>query len=485
VSFDQLILPFADAAFAAGDRGIPKPRRIFVNRDLPMSGAEWIGFDMDYTLAIYDQPQMDEVSIRATVQKLIGRGHPADLAEVRFDPLFPIRGLLIDKRFGHVLKMDRYKVVQRGYHGMHPLPTEEIRALYQSKKIRPTTPRYHWIDSLYALSEAALYAGLVQALDARKKNVDYARLFADVRECIDEAHADGTIKGSVLDDLPRFVQKDPGLAPTLHKFRSAGKKLFLLTNSNWSYTGRMMAHLLNGSMPEYPSWRHYFDVVVVDAKKPAFFKQRHPLVTIGGEAYEGGNLRDLEKLLGVTGDRILYVGDHIYGDILRSKKESSWRTAMIVKELEAEVESHEACAENLANADDLDTIRAKLEDDLRYHQARYKDVTRQIEAHQEAGSDGTPAGALTAERTRWKKGVDRVRSLLRETDRQSALLRARVEARFHPYWGPLFKEASETSSFGDQVEQYACVYTSRVSNFLSYSPQQYFRSPRDLMAHEL
>jgi HAD superfamily 5'-nucleotidase-like hydrolase len=481
VSFEQLILPFADTALAAGNRGIAKPRRIFVNRDLPMSGAEWIGFDMDYTLAIYDQPQMDDVSIRATVGKLIARGRPADLAEVRFDPSFSIRGLLIDKRFGHVLKMDRYKVVQRGYHGMRPLPTDEIRALYQSKKIRPTTPRYHWIDTLYALSEATLYAGLVEALDARKQKVDYARLFADVRECIDEAHADGTIKGAVLDDLPKFVRKDPGLAPTLHKFRSAGKKLFLLTNSHWPYTDRMMAYLLNGSMPEYPSWRHYFDVIVVAAQKPAFFEQKRPLVEIGSKVYEGGNLRDLERLLDVTGDRILYVGDHIYGDILRSKKESSWRTAMIVEELEVEIAAHDACAQDLANADDLDEIRAKLEDDLRYQKARVKEVTRQIEAHPQGGG----AGAPLAERTRRKKDVDRVRSLLRETDRQSALLRARVEASFHRYWGPLFKEAAETSSFGDQVEEYACVYTSRVSNFHAYSPQQYFRSPRDRMAHEL
>ena len=61
----------------------------------------------------------------------------------------------------------------------------------------------------------------------------------------------------------------------------------------------------------------------------------------------------------------------------------------------------------------------------------------------------------------------------------------RIDRRFHPYWGSLLKEAAEKSSFGDQVEEYACLYTSRVSNFLAYSPLQYFRSPRDLMPHEL
>ncbi len=62
---------------------------------------------------------------------------------------------------------------------------------------------------------------------------------------------------------------------------------------------------------------------------------------------------------------------------------------------------------------------------------------------------------------------------------------AEIDQRFHPYWGSLLKEANETSSFGDQVEEYACLYTSRVSNLLAYSPLQYFRSPRDLMPHEV
>jgi 5' nucleotidase family len=328
--------------------------------------------------------------------------------------------------------------------------------------------------------------------------VDYGQLFTDIRECIDEAHRDGTILDAVLSNLPRFVVKDPELAPTLHKFRSAGRKLFLLTNSRWPYTDRMMSYLLNGSLPEYPTWRHFFDVVVVAAQKPAFFQQRRPLEERDGtelrpaslpfergKVYEGGNLRDLERLLGVTGDRVLYVGDHIYGDILRSKKESSWRTAMIIQEMEAEVIAHEACAEDLRKGDEFEEIRAKLEDELRFYQARYKDLSRQIDAHAAKGQNGATLNELTADRMRIKKGVDRVRTLLRDIEKDSVLLHTRVDKRFHPYWGSLLKEGAEKSSFGDQVEEYACLYTSRVSNFLLYSPLQYFRSPRDLMPHEL
>ena len=48
----------------------------------------------------------------------------------------------------------------------------------------------------------------------------------------------------------------------------------------------------------------------------------------------------------------------------------------------------------------------------------------------------------------------------------------------------MFREGYEVSKFGEQVEAYACVYTSRVSNFRFYSPMQYFRGPRDRMPHE-
>ena len=534
--FEQLALPIAGLVFQTEPTRIPRTRRVFVNRNLKMAGIDWVGFDMDYTLAIYNQAEMDRLSIRATVQKLGARGYPDEILRgVEYRIEFPIRGLLIDKRYGHILKMDRFKVVQKGYHGLRELSRDEIRALYQSKKIRPTTARYHWIDTLYALSEATIYTGIVDAFEKRGLELDYARLFTDIRECIDEAHRDGTILDVVNGDLPRFVERDAALAQTLHKLRSAGKKLFLLTNSRWAYTEKMMNHLLGGAMPEYPSFRHYFDVMIVSSCKPAFFQEQRPLMRRDGAEvraailplergtiYEGGNLHDLEAALGVTGDRILYVGDHIYGDILRSKKESAWRTAMIIQEMEAEVMAHEACRELHKKSADLEERREELEDQLRYYQQRYKEATRRIEESGAkvvddgvhvgggpAGRDSAPPhpaavnGAAVlipaprpsspgngpvnheAERGRAKRAVERIRGQLRQVDAEATGIEREIAQRFHPYWGSLLKEANETSSFGDQVEEYACLYTSRVSNLLSYSPLQYFRSPRDLLPHEL
>jgi len=264
VTFEQLSLPLVGLSVVPEPTQIPRPRRVFVNRNLKMAGIDWVGFDMDYTLAIYNQTEMDQLSVRATVDNRVSRGYPEGIVRrIDYKIDFPIRGLLIDKRFGHILKMDRFKLVQKGYHGLRELSKDEIRGLYQQKKIRPTTARYHWIDTLYALSEATLYTGIVDAFEQRGEPLDFARLFTDIRECIDEAHRDGTILDEVNGNLPRYVDRDPLLAQTLHKLRSAGKRLFLLTNSRWLYTERMMNYLLGGAMPEYPSFRHYFDVIIV------------------------------------------------------------------------------------------------------------------------------------------------------------------------------------------------------------------------------
>jgi len=203
-----------------------------------------------------------------------------------------------------------------------------------------------------------------------------------------------------------------------------------------------------------------------------------------GKVYEGGNLHDLEAGLSAAGDGILYVGDHIYGDILRSKKESAWRTAMIIQELDGEVQAHDSCKEDFVRAEYLEDARDRLEDELRFYHARFKELSRKIDQARMKPNGSDPVAA-EAERLRLKRAIDRVRARLRHVDGELTGIERRVDQRFHAFWGPLLKDENEQSSFGAQVEEYACLYTSRVTNFLLYSPQQYFRSPRDEMAHEI
>jgi 5'-nucleotidase len=54
--------------------------------------------------------------------------------------------------------------------------------------------------------------------------------------------------------------------------------------------------------------------------------------------YSGGNCDVFSKLINSHGKDVLYVGDHIHGDIIKSKKERAWHTFLIVPELQRELQ---------------------------------------------------------------------------------------------------------------------------------------------------
>jgi HAD superfamily 5'-nucleotidase-like hydrolase len=480
-------------------RDIERARQVFVNRNLRMANVELVGFDMDYTLAIYHMRRIEQLSFDMTLQRLVeDRGYPKDIGQVQYDHSFVMRGLVVDKANGNLIKMDRFGHVGRAYHGLRPLEEASWRKLYRHERIRLKNPQYAWIDTLFALPEACLYAGIIDLLEGRGEKVDYARLYDDIRESIDTVHRDDSLKREIRKDIGHYIFKDPELGPALHKLRSGGKKLFLLTNSLWDYTDAVMRYLLDGVVPEYPSWRNYFDIVVTGASKPAFFNELRPFLEIDvsqgemkvlGEAqslerwkvYQGGNLPAFQRMTGFAAESVLYVGDHIYGDILRSKKASLWRTCMVVQEIEDEINYTDSRDEEIASLSEIELLVARLDDEVNARKAQLNAIERKLDRN---GASGEARARLEEDRKRLKGELDRVRRALKEATEIADTLERDVEEGFNPFWGLLFKEGNENSRFGEQVEQYACIYTSRVSNLLHYSPMQYYRSPRDLMPHE-
>lgn len=71
--------------------------------------------------------------------------------------------------------------------------------------------------------------------------------------------------------------------------------------------------------------------------RPIEVSERLFIFCISGGLYSGGSAQMVEKSLGIQGDEILYVGDHIYTDVSISKVHLRWRTALICRELEEEV----------------------------------------------------------------------------------------------------------------------------------------------------
>ena len=59
-----------------------------------------------------------------------------------------------------------------------------------------------------------------------------------------------------------------------------------------------------------------------------------------------------------------------------------------------------------------------------------------------------------------------------------------LAVRFNPHWGSFFKQGAIKTRFASQLETYSCLYTSRVSNFLFYGSQHYYRVVDDPMVHE-
>ncbi|MBC7792724.1 MAG: HAD-IG family 5'-nucleotidase, partial [Clostridia bacterium] len=447
--------------------------------------------DMDYTLARYHREHLERLAQRHTIEKLVKRGYPDEIIKLVYDPRFVIRGLTVDKQLGNILKIDRHSHVGRVYHGRRALTKDERRALYRTERMAFRPPRFALVDTLFSLPETCLYADLVDFFAARSEpsTVDTWKIFDDVRESIDEAHRDGTLKSVVKADLATYVEKDPLLARTMHKLRSSGKKLFVITNSAFDYTDHLMRFLLDGELPEYAHWTSYFEWIVVGARKPGFFMGNEPFIALEngrptgktvatlerGKIYEAGNLKDFERMSGIAGEQVLYVGDHIYGDILRSKKSSLWRTALVVEELEDEIRYSIEHAEELARLADLELERRNLDELTSLQRQHLAAIERKV---------GADAARASLEFEALRRRRDQAKRQLKSVINMIETLETRVDVTFNSTWGFVFKESGENSRFAEQVKDHACIYTSRVSNFLHYSTHQYFRAPRDLLPHE-
>lgn len=468
--------------------GVPRSGRIFVNRNLRLNSIAAIGFDLDYTLAHYRIKEVDELAFRITQEKLVQQlGYPREILEIDFDANFVARGLLLDKRRGNILKMDYHNYVVRACHGLTPLDSAERKRVYRMRRIRVSNSNYVSVDTLFHVPEAYLVLSVISLLEGRGQKVDARKLADDVRAMIDEAHADGSIKLKIEKNPARYIHRDPRLPEVLELFRRGGKKLFLLTNSERHYTDVLFRHLFDD--PDGTRWRKAFDFVVVEARKPKFFR-RHThsgdfVDTSGPGAplFAGGDVWTLEKHLGHAGDEILYWGDHTYGDILRSKKTVGWRTAMIIPELERELDISDHVGSELSKLTSFLRERDLLDQEetmTRVEIGRLESMHDQINetSHEARGSLARKVAVAKHRLDELVAARAKIHDVIAAQDRACSDM-------YNPWWGPLFREGNEISRFGHQVKDFACVYTSRVSNFLNYPVNTYFRAPLEKMSHEL
>jgi HAD superfamily 5'-nucleotidase-like hydrolase len=471
---------------------VPSPiapeRRIWCNRTLNLRSIRAVGYDLDYTLVHYRTEEWERAAFQHALEPLAQRGWPVE--DLAFDPASVIQGLAFDLELGNLVKATRFGYVIRARHGTRPLSFEEQRGAYSSTFVDLSEPRWEFMNTLFSLSEASLFAQLVDRLDAGRlpQGLGYRELHRIIRFALDEAHNLGELKARIAADPDRFIELDPDVPLTLLDQKNAGKRLLLVTNSGWAHTRSMLAYAFDRFLPSGQTWRDLFDLVILEARKPDFFSgsqavyrladeergllepQRGPL-QVGG-VYVGGDASLVETSLELSGAQILYVGDHLFGDVHVSKQMLRWRTGLILREMEPEIRALQESEPADAELARLMAQKAALD-----HRLAHLRLARQ---RSERGYGPSPSEDLEALQ-------EDIKTAAQESLALDAIIgplaKASGEAG-NPTWGPLMRAGYDKSLFARQVERYADVYTSRVSNFLAATPFAYLRAARTSLPHD-
>ncbi|KRX59403.1 Cytosolic purine 5'-nucleotidase, partial [Trichinella sp. T9] len=403
-------------------------KRVFVNRSLELEKIKFFGFDMDYTLAVYKSPEYEILGFRLVIERLISIGYSPELLQLKYDNTFPIRGLWFDNLYGNLLKVDAFE-------------TYLIACLV------------NYMDNCPGSSREP------SGVKLGDMYMSYKSMYQDVRAAVDWVHYHGDMKRITLNNLEKYVHKDPRLPMLLTRMRDNGAKTFLLTNSGYFYTDKVMTYLLDS---ETKSWRSYFDFIVVDANKPLWFAegtvfrqvdQGTGTLRIGShlgplrpnQIYAGGSSEVFSKLVGARGREVLYLGDHIFGDVLRSKKGRGWRTFLVVPEL---VQELHVWTERRGLFTRLQNLDIQLG-------AAFKNMDSSSEIRPDI-----------------REIRESMRSVTHEMDMAYGML------------GSLFRSGSRQTFFASQVERYADLYAHSCCNLLYYPFFYFFRAPSMLMPHE-
>ncbi|MGF1468479.1 MAG: HAD-IG family 5'-nucleotidase [Sandaracinaceae bacterium] len=466
----------------------PATRRVFTNRTLNLRSIAAIGFDMDYTLIHYAVEAWERHAFAHLKERLAVRDWPVD--GVEFDPSMVALGLILDLHHGNVVKANRFGYVKRAAHGTRLLDFPEQKRLYARDQV-DLADRGRWVflNTQFSLSEACMYSHMVDRLDeGRFANpaLGYATLYRDIRASLDEAHMEGRLKAEIVADPDRFVVLDPDAPLALLDLKHAGKQLLLITNSEWRYTKAMMAYAFDAFLPEGMTWRDVFDMVIVSARKPSFFEHPNPVFEViddagrllprarpeRGGTYLGGNATAVEEALGLAGDKILYVGDHIFSDVRVSQSLQRWRTALVVRSLEEELDALEAFRPHQEQLTRLMADKTLLE-----HRLSRARLAAQRQQHGYGPAAGESREVLQAR-------IDELKARLEDLDQSIVPLAVEAGQLVNPRWGLLLRTGNDKSHLARQIERYADVYTSRVSNLLEATPFAYLRSPRGSLPHD-
>ncbi len=471
---------------------------IFVNRTLNLKKIKYIGLDMDHTLIRYQSERFETLVYQFVIDYLISNKHyPEAIRGLTFNFAHAIRGSVVDSKNGNILKLSRFGAIRQSYHGTQPIHFTEQKQIYRSIYVDLNDPNYIAIDTSFSIAFCVLFGQLIDYKDKNKGILpSYETIAFDVLHSVDKVHAEGKLKRFIGEHQDDFIIRESHLVEGLQWFKECGKKLFLLTNSDYPYSKLMLDYAINPFLPPEQTWYTVFDFVITLSDKPRFFYDNLHFLKINPDdgrmtnlegpivpgIYQGGNAKKFTNDLSLSGDEILYIGDHIYGDILRLKKDCNWRTALVVEELGNEIAAQERALpieQKIATTMD---IKTKLEE--QYANLQTQKLHHRVEHEPVDPNTLSPYTERAQKTTQYEEELRELQMQILAIDTKISALLKKQQSFFNPTWGRVFRAGAEESYFAYQVERYACIYMEKLSDFLSHSPYTYFRANIRRLAHD-
>ena len=454
-------------------------QKVYVNRILNMKKIKYIGLDMDHTLIRYNTKNFEALVYQRVIDRLITeKNYPDAIKNLQFHFQDAIRGLVVDSKNGNILKLSRYAAIRQSYHGTKKIDYAEQKQFYRSIYVDLGDPNYIAIDTSFSIAFCVLYSQLIDFKDESPGDLpSYAIIAQDVLSCVDHIHANGNLKQYISAHLDEFVIKNRHVVEGIERFIRHGKLFFILTNSEYYYTKTLLEYAIDPFLTDGKTWQDIIKYTITWANKPRFFYDNlhflkiNPsdgnMTNLSGKItpgiYQGGHATQFTDDLALNGDEILYIGDHIYGDILRLKKDCNWRTALVVEELGEEI-----AAQRKAHATEQKIINAMtIKKDIEQEYIRI--LTKNIE-HKNIENEQT---------------LHELQTKISRIDHDISKLLEEQQTFYNPKWERVFRAGAEESYFAHQVDRYACIYMEQLADLLEYSPLTYFRANRRLLAHDV
>lgn len=472
----RLELAYQNVKELYNSKKLPKDvnvKAVFACNELDLKEVKVYGFDYDYTLACY-KPSMDYLLYNLARQTLIEQyRYPKDIGKLDYKPGFAVRGLHYDIEKGVLLKLDSFLQIQFGsvYRGLTALKNEEVLALYKNRIIpiayveghtksaqlvlQDTHSKMVQLADLFSVPEMTLLCNVTDYFE--RNHIDYHPqiLFRDIKSSVANSHP--VMHKIVAQNVSDYIENNKEMRIFFERLKNSDKKLFLVTNSPYPFVTKGM-ELLVGK-----DWKEFFDVVIVQARKPRFFTDLSRPIRVydeqtgthswdrvtkleKGKIYYEGTVKQLQDLTGWSGHQVLYFGDHPYSDLADVTLEHGWRTGAIITELTHEIQT--------------------LNDPGFKQNANWLQMlTQLIEDHQDCEEQEEKVVLA-----KWMAERDQLRN--------------DIKCVFNKQFGSVFRTYHNPTYFSRRLFRFADIYTSNISNLLNYSINHTFYPRRGVMPHE-